>query len=62
MPSLTDYRPDPAILQLGDAFYDPVGPADFPQAILRFRNGRWASLVGLDALARGVGAPFCALT
>src|SRR3954465_7393749 len=44
---MTLYRADPAILTLGDAFYDPVAPADFPQAILRFRNDRWAASVGL---------------
>jgi serine/tyrosine/threonine adenylyltransferase len=45
------YRPDPAILELGEAFYDPVRPADFPQAIVRFRNDRWAPAVGLGGLA-----------
>jgi uncharacterized protein YdiU (UPF0061 family) len=44
------YRPDPAILELGPAFYDPVEPADFPQTILRFRNDRAAATVGLAAL------------
>lgn len=29
---------------------DPVRAADFPQTILRFRNDRWASNVGLDRL------------
>jgi uncharacterized protein YdiU (UPF0061 family) len=46
----SSYRPDPAILELGEAFYDPVSPADFPQAIVRFRNDRWAEAVGLDDL------------
>ena len=32
------YRPETAILELGPDFYDPVRPADFPQAILRYRN------------------------
>jgi uncharacterized protein YdiU (UPF0061 family) len=41
------YRPETAILELGEAFYDPVDAADFPQAILRFRNDRWAKAVGL---------------
>ncbi len=45
------YRPDPAILELGGEFYDPVRPADFPQAILRFRNDRQAAGVGLDGLS-----------
>ncbi len=40
----------PAILELGDAFYDPVEPAGFPKTILRFRNDRWASAVGLAKL------------
>src|SRR3954465_8623553 len=48
---MTLYRADPAILTLGDAFYDPVAPADFPQAILRFRNDRWAASVGLEGLS-----------
>jgi len=49
-PQASAYRPEAAILELGDAFYDPVRPADFSQAILRFRNGRWAGAVGLDGL------------
>ena len=35
------------ILELGDHFYDPVHPADFPQAIPRFLNHGWAERVGL---------------
>jgi uncharacterized protein YdiU (UPF0061 family) len=49
-PQPAPYRPETAILALGDAFYDPVAPADFPQAILRFRNDRWAAAVGLAGL------------
>ena len=49
-PSPQAYRPDPRILDLGDAFYDPVAAADFPQTILRYRNDRAAAQVGLDAL------------
>ncbi|MBN8807768.1 MAG: YdiU family protein [Sphingomonas sp.] len=45
------YRPETAILDLGDAFYDPVAAADFPQTILRFRNDRAAAEVGLDGLS-----------
>jgi uncharacterized protein YdiU (UPF0061 family) len=45
------YRPDPAILELGESFYDPVAAADFPQTILRFRNQRHAEAVGLGALS-----------
>jgi uncharacterized protein YdiU (UPF0061 family) len=47
----TPYTPEPAILELGDAFYDPVHAADFPQTILRFRNDRAAASVGLDGLS-----------
>ncbi|MFC0013444.1 protein adenylyltransferase SelO [Devosia nitrariae] len=36
---------------LGDEFYDLVRPADFPQAILRHRDQRWARRVGLDHLS-----------
>jgi uncharacterized protein YdiU (UPF0061 family) len=37
----------PPILELGDAFYDAVKPADFPKAIPRFLNRRWAERIGL---------------
>src|SRR5690349_24371104 len=46
-----EYRADPAILELGEAFYDAVAPADFPETRLRFRNDRWAATVGLDGLS-----------
>ncbi|HEY0044418.1 MAG TPA: YdiU family protein [Allosphingosinicella sp.] len=49
-PSPAPYTPDPAILELGDAFYDPVHAANFPQTILRFRNDRWAPSIGLGTL------------
>ena len=49
-PRTASYRPETAILALGDAFYDPVEAADFPRTILRFRNDRWAEAVGLDDL------------
>jgi uncharacterized protein YdiU (UPF0061 family) len=49
-PQPSPYRPERAIYSLGDAFYDPVEAADFPQTILRFRNDRWAPAVGLEAL------------
>jgi serine/tyrosine/threonine adenylyltransferase len=45
------FTPQQAILELGDAFYDPVHPAKFPQTILRFRNDRAAASVGLDGLS-----------
>jgi len=35
------------ILELGDHFYDVVKAAEFPQAIPRFLNRRWAERVGL---------------
>jgi serine/tyrosine/threonine adenylyltransferase len=50
LPQPGPYRPETAITSLGDAFYDPVEAADFPQAILRFRNDRWAPAVGLGDL------------
>jgi uncharacterized protein YdiU (UPF0061 family) len=50
-PQAGPYRPETAILSLGSDFYDPVRPADFPQAILRFRNDRWAEAVGLQGLS-----------
>lgn len=49
-PSSPPYRPERALLELGGDFYDPVEAADFPQAILRFRNDRSAEAVGLGAL------------
>ena len=50
LPQAGRYRPEIAILSLGDAFYDPVEAADFPHTILRFRNDRWAPSVGLEHL------------
>lgn len=44
------YRPSLAYLSLGDDYYDPVAPADFPMAIERFRNRRWDGRVGLGGL------------
>jgi uncharacterized protein YdiU (UPF0061 family) len=44
------YRPDPKILTLGDEFYDPVAPADFPGCTPRFLNHRWAERIGLGDL------------
>lgn len=35
--------------RISPAFYDPVAPARFPRADLRFRNDRWAARVGLEA-------------
>ncbi len=41
---------DQPILELGPGFYDPVAAADFPQAIPRFVNQRWAERVGLGTV------------
>jgi serine/tyrosine/threonine adenylyltransferase len=43
--------PQQAILELGDAFYDPVHAANFPETRLRFRNDRAAAEVGLAGLS-----------
>ena len=48
--ALPDYRPDVRHTRLGPAFYDPVAAADFPQAVLRFRNNDAAREIGLDLL------------
>ncbi|RVT94706.1 protein adenylyltransferase SelO family protein [Sphingomonas crocodyli] len=50
LPQPAAYRPDPKIEELEGRLSDPVSAADFPQTILRFRNDRWDSSVGLDAL------------
>ncbi|WP_210358827.1 protein adenylyltransferase SelO family protein [Sphingomonas beigongshangi] len=44
------YRPETALLDLGDTFWDPVQAAAFPAAELRFRNDRAADEVGLAGL------------
>ncbi|MBX2810552.1 MAG: YdiU family protein [Myxococcales bacterium] len=41
---------EPAWLTLGHGFADPVEPAKFPKAHLRFRHQRCAARVGLDTL------------
>ncbi len=43
-------KPRTDILTLDDEFYDLVEPADFPQTILRFRNVRAATEIGLEGL------------
>jgi uncharacterized protein YdiU (UPF0061 family) len=48
---LAAFIPERVHAKLGDEFYDPVRPAEFPQARLRFRNDRWAERVGLGGLA-----------
>lgn len=48
---MTLFKPAQNHLSLGDAFFDRVRPASFPQAVLRHRDQRWAGRVGLDALS-----------
>lgn len=50
-PAPSPYRADPQIASLGAKIGDPVRAADFPKAILRYRNDRWAASVGLDGLS-----------
>jgi uncharacterized protein YdiU (UPF0061 family) len=50
-PAPSPYRADPQIASLGEKIGDPVTPAEFPKAILRYRNDRWAASVGLDGLS-----------
>ena len=51
MPLSPGFRPATAHADLGPEFFDVVAPADFPQAILRHRDQRWAARVGLDELS-----------
>ena len=53
MPVSSAYRPDPRFAALGPEFADPVRPATFPEANIRFRNDRAAATVGLDTLDDG---------
>ncbi len=50
-PAPQAYRPETRLLELGEAFYDPVEAADFPETILRYRNDRAAAEVGLETLS-----------
>ncbi|MEO8811698.1 MAG: protein adenylyltransferase SelO family protein [Caulobacteraceae bacterium] len=50
MPFAAAYRADPVFERLGPEFADPVAPAAFPEATIRFRNQRAAASVGLDTL------------
>ncbi|MBI4922159.1 MAG: YdiU family protein [Devosia nanyangense] len=43
-------RPSTSHLALGEVFFDPVKPAQFPEHILRYRNQRAAAQIGLDGL------------
>ena len=51
MPVTSVYRPEPRFFDLGDEFADAVGPADFPETRLRYRNDRAAATVGLEGLS-----------
>ncbi|MCY1643839.1 protein adenylyltransferase SelO [Methylorubrum sp. SL192] len=48
---LPAFKPSRRHADLGPDFYDVVAPADFPSAILRYRNQAWARRVGLDDLS-----------
>ena len=50
MPVSSLFRPEFRFPELGEGFSDPVRPAEFPQARIRFRNDRIAARVGLDGL------------
>ena len=50
MHDLAPYRPSTAHADLGEGFYDPVQPADFPMRVLRYRDQRWAARIGLGHL------------
>jgi uncharacterized protein YdiU (UPF0061 family) len=50
MPASALYRPDSRFLELGEGYSDTVRPAEFPAAVLRFRNDRIAARIGLDGL------------
>lgn len=50
-PQAAPYRPEQALLSLGEPFFDPVRAATFPEHRLRFRNDRAAAEVGLDHLS-----------
>jgi uncharacterized protein YdiU (UPF0061 family) len=50
-PQASPYRPDTPIAALAPWLGDPVAPAAFPGATLRWRNRRWDGAVGLDNLS-----------
>ena len=50
MPNASPYLPEARFASLGPEFADPVSPAEFPEAIPRFWNRRWAERVGLGDL------------
>ncbi len=59
-PQAAPYRPDPQILALAAWLADPVAPAAFPKAELRFRNRRWDKAVGLGQLSDEAWVRHCA--
>ena len=50
MPVARVYSPEPRFFDLGEDYGDAVRAAEFPQALLRFRNDRAAAEVGLETL------------
>jgi len=48
---MTAYRPAPLLANSGLALFDEVNAADFPQAVLRYRNDRAAASIGLESLS-----------
>lgn len=50
MPVSPYYKPEKAIEDLAEGFFDRVNAASFPAHILRYRNQRWATRVGLGEL------------
>ncbi len=44
------YKASPVHQLLGEEFFDPVRPADFPKTLIRFKNLRWAETLGLHEL------------
>jgi uncharacterized protein YdiU (UPF0061 family) len=44
-------KPETIHADLGEKFFVPVEPADFPKTDIRFRNRRWAERVGLEGLS-----------
>jgi uncharacterized protein YdiU (UPF0061 family) len=51
MPLSPEFRPSQRHAELGNRFFDVVAPADFPKAIIRHRDQRWAARIGLDTLS-----------
>ncbi|HUH77389.1 MAG TPA: YdiU family protein, partial [Devosia sp.] len=48
---MSQFQPATHHESLGDAFFDRVVAAEFPQTILRHRDQRWAARLGLDQLS-----------